>query len=386
MNKNRMSVKDLITIGVLNTVAIVCYAVAILIACSTVIGLFFSTAAAFLVMGTVYMLIACKVRKRGTFFICAALMSLVGLIGGRIFTTVGCITGGIIAEFIVGHYKSFRRMVLAYAGYAMAVAAGVYAPAFIIGSSYLLARGAERGMTPEVVAQYDAYFKPQYFFAILVLNVITAIIGACIGRLILHKHFVKAGMLMEEKDYQVFPWWKARLYSGLLFFRRRYQNPEKLLAEYIEPGIEIADIGSGMGFFTIPMAQMTGPQGRVVAVDLQKEMLQGLYRKAQKEHCEQQIVLHGCSGTSLQLAGWKQHFSFVLLFAVAHETPDRNVLFSEIAASMKEHGLLLFAEPSGHVDAKCFEESVQYALQNGFQVLDYPEIKMSRATLLERVG
>lgn len=385
MSSKKMNVRDLIIIGVLNTIAIVCYALAVLIACSTVIGLFFSTALAFLVMGTVYMLIVCKVRKKGTFFICAALMSLVGLIGGRIFTTVGCIAGGLLAEIIVGNYKSFRRIVMAYASYAAAVAIGVYAPAFIMGANYLLARGTERGMTPEIVAQYEDYFKLPYFIAVLVLNAVMAIAGAYIGKLILRRHFVKAGMLTEEMEYKVFPWRRARLYSGLLFLRKRYQNPEKILCEYIKPGIEIADIGCGMGYFTIPLAQMTGPLGKVVAVDLQNEMLQRLRRNAKRAHCEEQIVLHRCCESSLQLAEWNHRFSFVLLFAMAHETPDRNLLFAEIGASMKEHALLLFAEPNGHVDQKCFEESIRFALSNGFQIIKYPDIKLSRSVLLEKI-
>ncbi|MGI9290282.1 MAG: class I SAM-dependent methyltransferase [Gammaproteobacteria bacterium] len=41
----------------------------------------------------------------------------------------------------------------------------------------------------------------------------------------------------------------------------------------IQPGDAIADIGAGTGYFSIPMAEMTGPEGSVYAVDIQPEML-----------------------------------------------------------------------------------------------------------------
>ena len=40
-----------------------------------------------------------------------------------------------------------------------------------------------------------------------------------------------------------------------------------------------------MGFFTIPMSGITGSLGKVVAVDLQPEMLAGLQKKAVKANC-----------------------------------------------------------------------------------------------------
>lgn len=42
----------------------------------------------------------------------------------------------------------------------------------------------------------------------------------------------------------------------------------------IEKGDLIADIGSGSGLFTIPLAQETGPGGKVYAVDIEEELLE----------------------------------------------------------------------------------------------------------------
>ena len=65
--------------------------------------------------------------------------------------------------------------------------------------------------------------------------------------------------------------------------RKQWHNPETILnAAGVTRGMIIADLGSGPGFFTIPMAQMTGEKGLVYAVDSSQAMLNGLKRK----HCQ----------------------------------------------------------------------------------------------------
>ncbi len=44
----------------------------------------------------------------------------------------------------------------------------------------------------------------------------------------------------------------------------------------ITPGMSIADVGAGTGYFSVPMAIAVGPSGKVYAVDLQEEMLKHL--------------------------------------------------------------------------------------------------------------
>jgi len=64
-------------------------------------------------------------------------------------------------------------------------------------------------------------------------------------------------------------------------FRRWLQNPRKILGPYVEEGMTVLDIGCGPGFFSIEMAQMVGPAGRVIACDLQGGMLQKVRDKTQ---------------------------------------------------------------------------------------------------------
>lgn len=52
----------------------------------------------------------------------------------------------------------------------------------------------------------------------------------------------------------------------------------------LEPGAVAADIGAGTGYFSLPMAQRVGADGRVLAVDIQPEMLAIIAERAEAEN------------------------------------------------------------------------------------------------------
>lgn len=64
-----------------------------------------------------------------------------------------------------------------------------------------------------------------------------------------------------------------------------FLHPERIIgALEIQRGSVIADFGAGHGYFTIPMARATGPDGRVYAIDIQKAGLTVIRTKAKLEH------------------------------------------------------------------------------------------------------
>ncbi len=67
--------------------------------------------------------------------------------------------------------------------------------------------------------------------------------------------------------------------------RKRRVNPAGLVRPYICKGMTVLDLGCAMGFFSLPMAELAGPAGRVICVDLQKRMIAGLERRARKGVC-----------------------------------------------------------------------------------------------------
>ena len=59
------------------------------------------------------------------------------------------------------------------------------------------------------------------------------------------------------------------------------EKPEELLDILgIKEGDVVADIGAGPGFFSLRAARRVGPTGKVLAVDVQQEMIDGLQRMA----------------------------------------------------------------------------------------------------------
>jgi ubiquinone/menaquinone biosynthesis C-methylase UbiE len=56
--------------------------------------------------------------------------------------------------------------------------------------------------------------------------------------------------------------------------RAQEEQTDKLLASLkIKPGQTVCDLGCGNGYYTLELARMVGPKGKVLAVDIQQEML-----------------------------------------------------------------------------------------------------------------
>ena len=179
------------------------------------------------------------------------------------------------------------------------------------------------------------------------------------------------------------PWWMG--YLLLLPVRKLVHNPEKMLRKYIKPGMTIVDYGSAMGYFSLPLAKMTGNSGKVYCFDIQEKMLKKLKIRAEKakvEHIIRPILISENEDTFSQVP---EPIDFTLLFAVVHEVPDKQHLFTKLAEIMKAGGYLLFAEPSGHVGSASFEESVAFSEKAGFEKLQDLNIKRSYAVLLKKV-
>jgi ubiquinone/menaquinone biosynthesis C-methylase UbiE len=166
--------------------------------------------------------------------------------------------------------------------------------------------------------------------------------------------------------------------------RRWMQNPEELLTPFVREGMTVLEPGPGMGFFTLPLARMAGPAGRIVAVDIQARMLDGLRRRAAKAGLLARIETRLVQPESMKLDDLKGGVDFVLAFAVVHELPSAEVFFRESASALKPGGVLLLAEPTGHVHAETFARELDAARRAGLRTADGPKIKRSFSALLRK--
>jgi 2-polyprenyl-3-methyl-5-hydroxy-6-metoxy-1,4-benzoquinol methylase len=189
--------------------------------------------------------------------------------------------------------------------------------------------------------------------------------------------------MADNKHEHVCPVWVGYLLASPI--RRLLQDPEKILAPYVKGGMKVLDFGCAMGFFSLPLARMVGPTGRVVCVDLQEKMIKALNKKASRAGLSGIIETRICPGHSTGIDDITGEIDFALLMAVVHEVPDSEVLFSGIHKSLKPGGSVLIAEPKRHVSRNKFRETISIARRSGFEVILYPEIKQSLAVLLSKV-
>ena len=185
-------------------------------------------------------------------------------------------------------------------------------------------------------------------------------------------------------SHRVCPWWLGYLLASPL--RRILQDPEEIVRPYVEEGMNVLDVGCGMGFFSLPLAKLVGEKGRVVCIDLQEKMIGGLTMRAKKAGLADRIDARVCSQSSLGVGDLAGKIDFALAFALVHEVPHKDNLFFEIHHTMKPSGNFLLAEPSGHVSKQDFERTVSLAQSRGFEVSGDVDIRRSHSILLRALS
>ena len=184
------------------------------------------------------------------------------------------------------------------------------------------------------------------------------------------------------QSLQVCPWQAGNILT--LSARRYIHDPLRILGAYISEGMTLMDVGCGMGYFTIPMALMTGANGKVLAADLQPQMLEGMLQNAEKAGVRSRIEPRLCGTDSIHIGDANATVDFAILFMMLHEVPDRERLVREVCDALSMGGKILFAEPVVHVRKKSFMRSLQMMEQAGLTVISKPRVMFCRSALLEK--
>jgi tRNA A58 N-methylase Trm61 len=182
---------------------------------------------------------------------------------------------------------------------------------------------------------------------------------------------------------RVCPWWLGYFMASPIR-RILSEDPAKLLAPYIRLGMTVLEPGPGMGFFTLPLARLVGPSGRIIAVDIQPQMLNGLKRKAQKACLTDRVETRLAQPHSMGLVDLAGVVDFALAFAVVHKIPSAEAFFAETAAALKPGATLFFAEPAGHVTPEQFKREFDAARKAGFIEVTRPTVRRSLALVLRK--
>lgn len=124
--------------------------------------------------------------------------------------------------------------------------------------------------------------------------------------------------------------------------RRKLLPPEQTVAQFtIKEGQVVADIGCGIGYFTLPIAKAVGETGRVLALDVQPSMV-----KATSERMAEAGLKH--VETSLSepdsLPLQDQQVDGVFLSMILHEVPDLAEFLAEVHRVLKSGGQIMIIE------------------------------------------
>ena len=184
--------------------------------------------------------------------------------------------------------------------------------------------------------------------------------------------------ILLARDKHVCPWWCCFTFDNPI--RKLFHNPAQLLGPYIHEGFTVIDIGPGMGFFTIPMCRLVGESGKVIAVDIQKQMLNRINKRAEKAGVLQQLrtVLNTSENLVID-----EKADFILTFWMVHEVPDQGEFLRDVKNLLKPQGHYLLVEPKIHVTERAFERTIEEAIKAGLQKKERPSIALSRAMLFE---
>ncbi len=183
----------------------------------------------------------------------------------------------------------------------------------------------------------------------------------------------------EMEKERVCPVWIGYIMASPI--RKLKHNPQTILSQYVKEGMNILDIGPGMGFLSIPAAKMTGNNGKVICVDLQEKMLNLLKKRASKKGLSEIIETRLCNADSLNITDLTD-IDFALAFSVVHEVPNKKGLFTDIYNSLNKGGRLLFSEPAGHTTDHDFKLSLDIAKQVGFKEEESFDIKYQITKIL----
>jgi 2-polyprenyl-3-methyl-5-hydroxy-6-metoxy-1,4-benzoquinol methylase len=189
---------------------------------------------------------------------------------------------------------------------------------------------------------------------------------------------MSAGDLPETPLETCPPWFCFTFQNPL---RRLINNPEKMLRPYVKAGWIAMDIGPGKGFFTIPMAKLVGEWGKVIAVDIQQKMLDGVKKAAKQAGLEKRVETHLSKPGEIGIAG---PLDFTLAMWMVHEVRDRARFIGQIAAATRRGGLLFLIEPRIHVKRENFDDSVARAEAAGFEVVERPKVGLSYAVVMKK--
>lgn len=124
--------------------------------------------------------------------------------------------------------------------------------------------------------------------------------------------------------------------------REQEEAPSKAIAALeLKPGMVVADIGAGSGYYTSRMSKSVGPTGKVFATDIQPGMIELINRRVAAEGLTNvTTVLGGMDDPKLPPAS----IDLAIMVDVYHELQSPQVFLQRLRETFKPGGRLVLLE------------------------------------------
>lgn len=109
----------------------------------------------------------------------------------------------------------------------------------------------------------------------------------------------------------------------------------------LKPGMSVADVGAGSGYYTELLARAVGKEGKVFATDIQPGMVDLLKKRVKSRNLSQVEPILAQPGSAGLPAGC---CDVVLMVDVYHELSDPQTVLRQLRSSLKPGGRLVLLE------------------------------------------
>ena len=127
--------------------------------------------------------------------------------------------------------------------------------------------------------------------------------------------------------------------------REKEERGDLMLAELrLQPGMNVADIGAGTGYYSRRIAPRVGPQGKVYAVDVQPPMVRMLETAARQPGLSNIVPILGSEDDTRLPA---RSIDLALMVDVYHELEFPHEVLASVVRSLRPGGRVVFVEYRG---------------------------------------
>ena len=124
--------------------------------------------------------------------------------------------------------------------------------------------------------------------------------------------------------------------------RDQEERPELVIAAMkLHGGETVVDLGAGSGYFTFQIAPKVGPRGKVIAVEIQDEMIEALHRRAKEQKVANVEIVKGSESDPHLSPG---SVDLLLMVDVYHELSYPFEVMTAVRRALKPGGRVMFVE------------------------------------------